>query len=145
MNHSYQPTFKLYFTINRQTGSFQWTLLKLNRKDDNIDKNADKLLEIGKRFFKTEENQNFLFCGEMQAKPLGSALLEENGNILIPLTFMETSAGFPWILLDLPYAIEACVQQNGRVLKPVGEVQNVEALFLTENELNLTQEAPIGA
>lgn len=90
-----------------------------------------------------QNKTDFKFIGELQSYPIGEKLYAENGNLELDIYFMETAFGHPWIIIgNSPSETEflAALYDDEELLelKPVGKPIQIKAIFLTENDFDLS-------
>jgi hypothetical protein len=86
---------------------------------------------------------DFIFVGEMQSYPVGEQLYAANGNVALKIYFMETAFGHPWIILgtassETDFLTALHEDEELLALQPVGRPTQETALFLTENDVDLS-------
>ncbi len=117
-----------------------------NQEDNAVELEHQKrtfiLEQLGKRHFSTNKIK-FDFIGEFQNYPIGEKLYLSNGNIELDIYYLETAFGFPWIIIgnatsESEFLAELNDDEDLLALQPIGKVKQIKALFVTENDFNLS-------
>ena len=97
---------------------------------------------IGKNL-NLNDAKTFECIGELQGFPIGDALYADHGNTLLNIYILETAYGKPWIILGAAntaaeFLAELNEDEDLMGLKPIGQPQNIQARFFTEQDFDLS-------
>ncbi|GAA5082596.1 hypothetical protein GCM10023210_00120 [Chryseobacterium ginsengisoli] len=103
-------------------------------------KQRSELLKcIGKRY----SCSNFERIGELQGFPIGEIFYSEFGESQVPVYYMETDFGKPWIVFGTANSEEEFLSEltnedndDLQALNPVGKPIKIDACFVTLNDFN---------
>lgn len=90
-----------------------------------------------------KRNPEIEFIGELQLPPFGDKLYADKGNFRLIVCYQQTEFGKPWIILGNTNTIsdfqkELADDNDMLSLKPIGPVEKIEAMFITENDFDLS-------
>lgn len=101
-------------------------------------KRTSFLAQIGNKY-SSSTKISFDFIGEFQNYPIGEKLYLQNGNIELDIYYLETTSGFPWIIIgtassEAEFLSELNDDEDLLALEPIGDVKYIQATFFTEND-----------
>ncbi|GGC12784.1 hypothetical protein [Dyadobacter sediminis] len=149
--NSLEKCFSLYKINYLLSGTYEYILLRTEKKKSpdcyetsTPEKDADKSSLVS--FYTANNCARKLFKIEMIGEFHNSSLEEYNqlhsayGMFELPVIYMNTSFGFPWIVLGSFNRIddfnrELFLKTDLLALSPVGQPQQITATLLTENDL----------
>jgi len=84
------------------------------------------------------------FVGELHHPPIGEKLFSEKGLFRLSIFYQQTEYGFPWIILGNAgnvNSFERELKDDDELLslRPTGSIEQVEAIFVTENDFDLKE------
>lgn len=97
-----------------------------------------KLLEfIGNR----ENCSSFERIGELHGFPIGDVFYSDYGQPQVPVYYMQTDFGEPWIVFGTGNSEEEFLKEltdddDLQALNPIGELTKIDVCFVTQNDFN---------
>lgn len=134
-----------YFLLQTERPGFSNASQIQENAADKIEQNKREyiLTQIGKNYNRNDKT-NFEFIGEFQGYPIGDKLYADKGNIELNIYYMATESGWPWIILgtansETGFLTELNDDDDLLRLKPIGAVKLIKAIFLTEQDFDLSE------
>ena len=98
---------------------------------------AQVLLDYAKQNYAPDESIEVSLIGELQVPPIGDALYEDYGATQLPLYYMSTKYGHPWVVLGTAenlnvFLAELKDSDDLLSLAPAEPVQAISVTFVTE-------------
>ena len=87
---------------------------------------------------KKHENDEFERIGEFHGYPIGDIFYSEFAQLHIPVYYMQTDFGKPWIVLgtadsEAEFLAKLKDDEDFQALKPIGKPTKIGAYFITQN------------
>lgn len=134
-----------YYLLRTERPSFSNASQTQENLADKIEQNKREYIldQIGKKY---DQNQqvNFDLIGEFQGYPIGDKLYLQSGNLELNIYYLETEFGKQWIIIgnansEKEFLTELNDDEDLLRLKPVGQPKQIKAIFVTENDFDLSK------
>lgn len=134
-----------YYLLRTERPSFSNASQTQENLADKIEQNKREYIldQIGKNY---DQNQqvNFDLIGEFQGYPIGDKLYLQSGNLELNIYYLETEFGKQWIIIgnansEKEFLTELNDDEDLLRLKPVGQPKQIKAIFVTENDFDLSK------
>lgn len=95
-----------------------------------------KLLEYAEERF---GQRDFRLIGELHGYPTGDVFYAESGQLQVPVYYMQTAHGTPWIVFgsadsEAAFLAELSEDDDLQALGPTGQPTRIDAAFVTLND-----------
>lgn len=86
-----------------------------------------------------ENGNNFERIGELHGFPIGDIFYSEHDQLQIPVYYIHTDFGKPWIVFgtansEEEFLTELAEDEDLQALNPIGEIKKINADFIIQNE-----------
>lgn len=139
-----QYIFSLYITSDKQYFLFRtvrpdFNNASQNEEDESWEKESaqrNMLIECaGNRY----TQKDFDIVGELQGFPIGEVFYSEYGKPQVPVYYMQTNFGKPWIIFGTANSEEEFLNEleddeDLQSLDPIGKPIKIDVCFITQND-----------
>ncbi|WP_347217277.1 hypothetical protein [Chryseobacterium sp.] len=143
---SEQYIFSLYITNGRQYFLFRTAHQYFNNASQNEEDKSWEIESAQRGMLMNHvgglyAQKVFALVGELHGYPIGDVFYSDYGKKQVPVYYMQTSFGEPWIVFgtadsEEEFLKELEVDDELQALNPIGEITKIDVCFVTQNDFN---------
>lgn len=141
-----QDIFSLYITNGRKYFLFRTVRPDFNnasqsQEDESWQQESEQRNVMMNHVGELYAQKVFARVGELQGYPIGDVFYSDYGNPKVPVYYMQTDFGEPWIVFgtadsEEEFLTKLTEDDDLQALNPIGKPIKIDVCFVTPNDLN---------